>query len=58
MIARLQAASTSGRPILLRVDFDAGHGLGSTRPQRERQRTDEMAFILWQSGEPEFQPKQ
>jgi prolyl oligopeptidase len=57
MIARLQAATTSGRPILLRVDSDAGHGIGSTRPQREQQLADELSFILWQSGDPEFQPK-
>ena len=29
MAARLQAATSSGKPILLRVDFDAGHGFGS-----------------------------
>jgi prolyl oligopeptidase len=56
MIARLQAASTSGRPILLRVDFDEGHGLGSSRPQRERLMADQFTFILWQSGVSEFQP--
>ena len=27
MAARLQAATTSGKPVLLRVDFDAGHGI-------------------------------
>jgi prolyl oligopeptidase len=56
MIARLQAASTSGRPILLRVDFDEGHGLGSSRPLRERLMADQFSFILWQSGDPKFQP--
>ena len=55
MIARLQTASTSGRPILLRVDFDEGHGLGSSRPQRERLLADQFSFVLWQSGDPEFQ---
>lgn len=33
MVARLETATTSGRPVLLRVDFDEGHGLGSSRPQ-------------------------
>jgi prolyl oligopeptidase len=56
MIARLQAASTSARPILLRVDFDEGHGLGSSRPQQERLMADQFSFVLWQSGDPEFQP--
>ncbi len=30
MAARVQAATASGRPVLLRVDYDAGHGIGST----------------------------
>jgi prolyl oligopeptidase len=50
MAARLQAASTSGRPILLRVDYDAGHGIGSTRIQRDSQLADEFAFLFWQLG--------
>ncbi len=57
MIARLQAATSSDRPVLLRVDFDEGHGLGSSRPQREALLADELSFILWQSGDPAFQPK-
>jgi prolyl oligopeptidase len=52
MTARLQAASTSGKPILLRVDFDAGHGIGSTRAQQDREAADTYAFLLWQLGEP------
>jgi len=56
MIARLQAASNSGKPILLRVDYDAGHGLGSSRAQLEQLRADEWTFLLWQLGDPEFQP--
>ena len=57
MLARLQAANAGAHPILLRVDFDEGHGLGSSRPQRERLRADIQAFILWQSGDPDFQPQ-
>lgn len=56
MAARLQAASTSGRPVLLRVDFDAGHGLGSTRAQLDKGWADAYAFTLWQTGHPDFQP--
>jgi len=48
MAARLQAATTSGKPILLRVDFDAGHGIGSTRAQQDRETADTYAFLLWQ----------
>jgi prolyl oligopeptidase len=57
MTARLQAATSSGKPILLRVDYDAGHGMGSTKTQRDEQRADEFAFLFWQLGEPGFQPK-
>ncbi len=56
MAARLQASSTSGLPVLLRVDFDAGHGLGSTKTQRERELADTMSFLLWQFGASDFQP--
>ena len=50
MTARLQAASTSGKPILLRVDYDAGHGVGSTRGQQDREAADTYAFLMWQLG--------
>jgi prolyl oligopeptidase len=56
MAARLQAANTGGRPVLLRVDYDAGHGIGSTRTQRDELLADQMAFMLWQMGDAEFQP--
>ena len=56
MAARLQAATSSGRPVLLRIEFDAGHGIGSTRDQRDQETADEQAFLLWQMGEPGFQP--
>jgi prolyl oligopeptidase len=48
MAARLQAATSSGKPILLRVDYDAGHGIGSTRSQQDRESADTYAFLLWQ----------
>jgi prolyl oligopeptidase len=57
MAARLQAASSSGKPILLDVDYDAGHGIGSQREQTRRLWADQMAFALWQFGDPAFQPK-
>jgi prolyl oligopeptidase len=47
MAARLQAATSSGKPILLRVDYDAGHGIGSTRSQQDREAADTYAFLLW-----------
>ena len=56
MTARLQAASTSGRPILFRVEFDAGHGIGSTRNQVVEEFADSLAFLLWQDGVAGYQP--
>ncbi len=55
--ARLQAATTSGKPVLLRVDYDAGHGIDSTRHQQLEGFVDAYAFMLWQTGDPAFQPK-
>ena len=48
MAARLQAASNSGKPILLRIDFDAGHGIGSTKKQRNEELADVYAFLFQQ----------
>ena len=56
MAARLQAATASGKPILLRVDYEAGHGIGSTKKQGEELTVDGWSFLLWQFGSPGFQP--
>ena len=56
MAARLQAATSSGKPVLLRIDYDAGHGIGSNRSQREQTLADEWSFAFWQMGEAGFQP--
>lgn len=56
MTARLQAATSSGKPVILRVDYDAGHGgIGATRTQHTNLLTDQFSFLLWQLGDPEFQ---
>ena len=47
--ARLQAASTSGKPVLLRVESDAGHGF-STQDQRVEELADTWTFLFWQLG--------
>jgi prolyl oligopeptidase len=54
--ARLQAASSSGRPILLRLDGQAGHGVGSTARQGFSQRADIYSFLLWQFGRAQAAP--
>jgi prolyl oligopeptidase len=55
--ARLAWASTSGRPVLLRLDEDTGHGVGDTKAQRLAELTDMMLFLLWQFGMPGHQPR-
>lgn len=53
--ARLEAASVSGRPVLLRVGYDEGHGfMDTSRKQSEALSADEYAFLLWQLGDPRF----
>jgi prolyl oligopeptidase len=55
MTARLQAASSSGKPVLLRVDYDAGHGgIGATKSQHTALLTDQFSFLLWQLGDPDY----
>jgi prolyl oligopeptidase len=56
MAARLQANSTSGLPVLLRVAKQSGHQLASTADQQRELFTDEMSFLFWQLGLPGFQP--
>jgi prolyl oligopeptidase len=56
MAAHLQAATSSGQPVLFLVDFDAGHGVGSSKSQRDRELADQLAFFYWQMGKPEYQP--
>ncbi|MFB9207614.1 prolyl oligopeptidase family serine peptidase [Nonomuraea spiralis] len=46
LAARLQAASASGRPVLLRVEEHGGHGAGSTREQEHALLADVPAFLL------------
>jgi len=56
MAARLQAATNSGKPVLLRIDYDAGHGMGSTKKSTYEATSDRFAFLFWQFGVKGFQP--
>ena len=46
MAARLQASTTSGNPVLLRIDYDAGHGIGNSRQQFIDGFADIYAFVF------------
>ncbi len=57
MAARLQAATGSGKPVLLRVEYQGGHGtIGGTKTQAEELYADQWSFLLWQFGMPGYQP--
>lgn len=56
MTARLQAATSASRPVMLRVDYGTGHGPGVTRQQRLETYADACAFLFWQLGHSAFQP--
>jgi prolyl oligopeptidase len=50
MVARLQAATVSGRPVLLSINSHAGHGIGSSLSIRVNQMADIEAFLFDQLG--------
>jgi prolyl oligopeptidase len=52
MAARLQAATASGLPVLLRIETEAGHGAGRPLDKTLAEQTDVWAFICWQLGVP------
>ena len=46
MIARLQAADSSGHPILLRTSASSGHGFGTGLDERIEEDADMLAFLI------------
>jgi len=50
MTARLQAASASGHPVLLRFETKAGHGIGAPLQKVVNEYADYLAFVAWQLG--------
>ncbi len=51
MTARLQAATSSDRPILLRASNDTGHGMGTPLAAEIAESTDIYTFLLHELGE-------
>jgi prolyl oligopeptidase len=50
MTAALQAATVSGRPILLRTSSTSGHGFGTSLSDSIEQETDSMSFLFYELG--------
>ena len=56
MAAKLEATTASDNPVLLRVNYDAGHGITDTVSQQVSDWTDIFTFFLWNMGDPQFHP--
>ena len=54
-VAAVQAASSSSRPVLLKVNYDNGH-FTEEKIVTFRNFAGQFAFLLWQTGHKEFQP--
>lgn len=50
MAARVMAATTTTQPVLLRLQYDAGHGVGNTKQQQLAEEADIEAFLWHQLG--------
>jgi prolyl oligopeptidase len=55
LAAAMQATGTV-KPVLLRIDEEAGHGIGSTKSQNDKLYADMYAFVFWRAGLPEWRP--
>jgi prolyl oligopeptidase len=54
-VAALQAATTSEKPVLLKVNYDDGH-FTEEKIVTFKNFASQFAFLLWQTGQKDFQP--
>ena len=54
-VAALQAATASGKPVLMKVNYDNGH-FTEEKIVTYKNFADQFAFMLWQTGHKDFQP--
>ena len=54
-VAAVQAASASGKPVLLKVNYDDGH-FTEEKIVTFKNFAGQFAFMLWQTGHKDFQP--
>ena len=57
MTARLQAASGSGWPVLVRLSAASGHGMGTALTERIAEKADVFAFLFDQLGMQALPPR-
>ena len=55
-LAAALEASGSTNPVLLRIDREGGHGIGSTRSQNDSLAADMYSFVFWRAGVPGWRP--
>lgn len=55
--SRIADAQKGQQAVLLRLDYQAGHGSGSGADQAMQRTADLQSFMLWQMGEAGFQPE-
>ena len=56
-VAKLLANTASKNPVLLKIDYNGGHGGDIPLVQRYMNLSNIYAFALWQLGHPDYQPK-
>ena len=56
-VAAALQASGSKNPVLLRIDEQAGHGIGSTKTQTDKLTADWIAFAFWRAGREGWAPQ-
>ena len=54
-VAAMQNATTSGHPVLMKVNYDSGH-VTEEKTVTFKNFASQAAFLLWQTGHKEFQP--
>jgi prolyl oligopeptidase len=54
-VAALQSSSTSGKPVMMKVNYDNGH-FTEEKLVTFKNFAGQFVFVLWQTGHPEFQP--
>jgi prolyl oligopeptidase len=54
-VAAVQTGSTSGRPVLMKINYNDGH-FTEEKTVTFRNFAGQYAFMLWQTGNKEFQP--
>lgn len=57
-VAKIQNENPKGNPVLFSVDFNANHGGDGSASNYYKNMVDTFSFALWQTGHPDYQPKQ